>query len=90
MSSVFLSLLLTSQDTIPPCQLSLWEETGIPGENPRLSEVPNLVPRPGDEVEKGADLLFSHEDWVRVALRKSSLRLEPAAIEVKGKCANHF
>ena len=21
----------------PPCQLSLWEETGEPGENPRLS-----------------------------------------------------
>jgi hypothetical protein len=21
----------------PPCQLSLWEETGVPGENPRLS-----------------------------------------------------
>jgi hypothetical protein len=27
----------------------------------------------------------SHEDWVRVALRKFSLRLEPAASEVKGK-----
>ena len=33
---------------------------------------------------------FSHEDWVRVALRKFSLRLGPAASEVKGKCANHF
>jgi hypothetical protein len=21
----------------PPCQLSLWEETGVPGGNPRLS-----------------------------------------------------
>ena len=21
----------------PPCQLSLWEETGVPGENPQLS-----------------------------------------------------
>ena len=21
----------------PPCQLSPWEETGVPGENPRLS-----------------------------------------------------
>ena len=21
----------------PPCQLSLWEQTGVPGENPRLS-----------------------------------------------------
>jgi hypothetical protein len=28
--------------------------------------------------------------WVRVTLRKFSLRLEPAALEVKGKCANHF
>jgi hypothetical protein len=35
-------------------------------------------------------LLFSHEDWVRVALRKFSLRLEHAASEVKGKCANHL
>jgi hypothetical protein len=33
-------------------------------------------------------LLFSHEDWVRVALRKFLLR--PAASEVKGKCANHL
>jgi hypothetical protein len=58
-------------------QLSLWEETGIPGQNPRLPAERRL-------------LLFSHEDWVRVALRKFSLRLEPAALEVKGKCANHF
>jgi hypothetical protein len=42
----------------PPCQLSLWEETGVPGENPRLS------------VERWL-LLFSHEDWVRVTLRSS-------------------
>ena len=35
----------------PPCQLSLWEETGVPGENPRLSPL---------------TILFSHEDWVRV------------------------
>ena len=56
----------------PPCQLSLWEETGVPGGNPQLS------------AERGL-LLFSHEDWVRVALRKFSLRLEPAASEVKGK-----
>ena len=31
--------------------------------------------------------LFTYEDWVRVALRSFSLRLEPAASEVKGKCA---
>jgi hypothetical protein len=35
-------------------------------------------------------LLFSHEDWDRVALGKFSLRLEPAASVVKGKCANHL
>jgi hypothetical protein len=36
-------------------------------------------------------LLFSHEDWVWIALRKFSLRLEPTAfIEVKGKYANNF
>jgi hypothetical protein len=26
-------------------------------------------------------LLFSHEDWVQVALKKSSLRFEPATLE---------
>ena len=61
----------------PPCQLSLWEETGVPGENPRLRQSVDF-------------LLFSHEDWVRVALRKYLVRLEPAASEVKGKCANHL
>jgi hypothetical protein len=35
-------------------------------------------------------LLFSHEDWVRVALRKYLVRFEPSASEVKGKCANHL
>jgi hypothetical protein len=51
----------------PPCQLSLWEETGVPGENPRLSAERRL-------------LLFSHEDWVRVALRRShgGLNLRPS------------
>jgi hypothetical protein len=42
----------------PPRQLSLWEETAAPGENPRLSAERRL-------------LLFSYEDWVRVALRNS-------------------
>jgi hypothetical protein len=51
----------------PPCQLSLWEETGVPGENPRLS------------AERF--LLFSHEDWVRVTMEKFSLRFEPATLE---------
>jgi hypothetical protein len=35
-------------------------------------------------------LLFSHGDWVRVASRKYLVRFEPAASEVKGKCANHL
>ena len=61
----------------PPCQLSLWEETGVPGENPRLRQSVDF-------------LLFSHEDWVRVALRMYLVRFEPAASEVKGKCANHL
>ena len=42
--------------TPPPCQLSLWEETGVPGENPRLSAERSLYS-------------FSHEDWVRVHIK---------------------
>jgi hypothetical protein len=65
----------------PSCQLSLWEETGVPGENPRLSAERWL-------------LLFSHEDWVRVTLSCShwelNLRHRAATLEVKGKCTNHF
>ena len=61
----------------PPCQLSLWEETGLPGGNPRLSAERWL-------------LIFSHEEWDRVALRMFSLRLEPVASEVKSKCTNHL
>ena len=33
----FLNPILTINPYPPPCQLSLWEETGEPGENPRLS-----------------------------------------------------
>ena len=44
----------------PPCQLSLWEETGVPGENPRLSAE--------------LTILFSHEDWVRVHLTENKTR----------------
>jgi hypothetical protein len=61
----------------PFCQLSLWEETGVPCGNPRLSAERWL-------------LLFPHEDWVRVTLGKFSLRLEPATSEVKAKCTNHL
>jgi hypothetical protein len=35
-------------------------------------------------------LLFSHEELGSSHIEKSSLRLEPATLEVKGKCANHF
>jgi hypothetical protein len=53
----------------PPCQLSLWEETGVPGENPRLSA----------------------ERWLcSFHMRTGFESLEPAASEVKGKCANHL
>ena len=34
----------------PPCQHSLWEETGVPGENPRLS----------------VEVLFSHKSVARI------------------------
>jgi hypothetical protein len=61
----------------PPCQLSLWEETGVPGKNPRLS------------AERWLFTLFT---WGLGSshIEKFSLRLEPATLEVKGKCANHF
>ena len=45
----------------------------------------------GRKLEKTHDFrLFSHEDWVRVALGRFSLRFESATLEVKGKCANGF
>jgi hypothetical protein len=61
----------------PPCQLSLWGKLEYPEETHDFRQSVDF-------------LLFSHEDWIRVALRKFSLTLEPAALEVKGKCANHF
>ena len=36
-----------------PCQLSLWEEAGVPGQSPRFS----------------LTILFSHEGWVRVHIK---------------------
>ena len=43
--TVFLIIFLTI-DTYLPCQLSLWEETGEPGENPTLSaKCDELFPR---------------------------------------------
>jgi hypothetical protein len=60
----------------PPCQLSLWEETGVPGENPRLS----------------AERWLYSFTWGlgSTHIEKFSLRFEPATLEVKGKCANHI
>ena len=68
-----------------PCQLTLstypvnfpcGRKHGVPRENPRLS------------AERGLTLFTlglgsSHNE-------KSSLRFEPATLEVKGNCANHF
>jgi hypothetical protein len=53
----------------PPCQLSLWEETGVPGEKTMA-------------FGRALTFLFSCENWVQDALRMFSLRLEPAALEV--------
>ena len=47
-------------------------------------------PEETHDFRQSVDFYSSHGDWVRVALRKFSLRLEPAASEVKGKCANHL
>ena len=52
----------------------------------RKSEYPEET----HDFRQSVDFYSSHEDWVRVALRKFSLRLKPAASEVKGKCANHL
>jgi hypothetical protein len=44
----------------------------------------------GNQSTWSVDFYSSHEDWVEVALRKFSLRPEPAALEVEGKCTNCF
>jgi hypothetical protein len=63
----------------PPCQLSLWEETGVPGENPRLS------------AERWLFFLTLFTWGLGSShIEKFSLRFEPATLEVKGNCANHF
>jgi hypothetical protein len=76
---VHTSLMICPQTYVPnpPCQLSLWEETGVPGENPRLS------------TERWLFTLFTR-GLGSSHIEKFSLRLEPATLEVKGKCANHF
>jgi hypothetical protein len=53
-----------------------------------------------DNVQSYKYWLFEHDredcfenlvDWVEISFRfRFSLRFEPAALEVKGKCANHF
>jgi hypothetical protein len=74
---VHTSLMICSLTYVPnpSCQLSLWElESRSTRRKPTTFRL--------------TFLLFSHEDRVRVALRKFSLMLEPATSEVKGKCAS--
>jgi hypothetical protein len=63
----------------PSRQLALWEETGVPRENPRLSAERYWL-----------FTLFTWELGSSRIGKVYSLRLEPAASEVEGKCANHF
>jgi hypothetical protein len=76
---VHISLMICPLTCVPnpPCQLSLWEETGVPGENPRLS------------AERCLFTLFA---WGLGSshIEKFSLRLEPAILEVKDKYINHL
>ena len=61
----------------PLCQLSLWEETDVPGENPRLSAerwLYSLHMRTGFESTLGWTLLG----------------IEPGILEVKGEWSDHY
>ena len=60
-----------------PVNFPCGRKHGVPGENPRLS------------AERWLFTLFT---WVLGSshIEKFSLRFEPAALEVKGKCANHL
>jgi hypothetical protein len=61
----------------PPCQLSLWEETRS------TRRKPTTFGRALTFTLFTRGLGSSH-------IEKFSLRFEPAALEVGGKCANHF
>jgi hypothetical protein len=75
----------------PPCQLSLWEETGAPGENPRLSaecwrtlftRVHTWVPH-----ESHMSPTWVHT-WVPHESHESVARIGPTISEVKGGCSD--
>jgi hypothetical protein len=61
----------------PPCQLSRWEENRSTRRKPTTF---------------GRALTFTLFTWGLVSshIEKFSLRFDPAALEVKCKCANHF
>ena len=56
----------------PPWQLSLWKETGVPGENPRLSAECWLYS-------------FHMRTGFESTLRWTLLGIEPGTLEVKGE-----
>jgi hypothetical protein len=62
------------------CALSLWEETNLGG-NQSTRRKPTMIFFYNS---------FHMRTGVRVTLGKFSPRLEPVALQVKGRCANHF
>ena len=71
------SQLLWPRITYPPCQLSLWEETGVPGENPRLSAERWLYS-------------FHMRTGFESTLRWTLLGIELGTSEVKGEWSDHY
>ena len=61
----------------PPCQFSLWEETGVLGENPRLSAERWLYS-------------FHMRTGFQSTLRWTLLGIEPVTLEVKGEWSDHY
>ena len=61
----------------PPCQLSLLEETGLPGENPRLSAERWLYS-------------FHMRTRFESTLRRTLLGIESGTLEVKGEWSDHY
>ena len=62
----------------PPCQLSLWKETGVPGENPRLS---------AERWLHSFHMRTGFESTLRWTLLN---RIEPGTLEVKGEWSDHY
>ena len=71
------SQLLWARITYPPCQLSLWQETGVPGENPRLSAERWLYS-------------FHMRTGFESTLRWTLLGIELGTSEVKGEWSDHY